>query len=254
MKKACLLLSLILSSQLLFSGCEMIDAAKEKLDANSIIGKSTQTQANSNEDKTSDSDADIDTVKDAGDNASDADKDTSSDTSDASTSTDTPKDTTSTPTNNDTASSTKTNTSTDTKKETTKSTTTGPILVNKKEIEAFSSMSKAGLIRSFGDNYKLEVGVLTFPNGLSFIGISGDKSKPSSIKFKDNVVIMGIKNGMNFEKVQSILGKTEVIQSYLNTKSNIVYKVQYNLDNGVLKVISPNKDGKNSYIQVVPNR
>lgn len=122
--------------------------------------------------------------------------------------------------------------------------------ISKKDIQTYSTMTKANLIKALGKNYKSQGSTLTFPNGLSFYGLSKDESKPTIIKCNNNVKIMGIQNGMTFSQVQSILGKTSIKESYLGTKTNKVYKIEYAYGKDLLKVISPKNDGKESFIEV----
>jgi hypothetical protein len=231
MKKRYLALTLILSTQLLFAGCDAI-SLKPTPDS-STEAKTETPKTEETEKKTEDS--------------SEAEDKTTETASTESTSTNTAN--TSKPNKKlvekteGVPSSTGSSTSTKTTK-----------LANlaKKDVQTYSSMKKTELIKTLGDDYKSVGSTFTFSNGLLIDGLHNNNSTPSSIKVANNVTVMGIKNGMTFEKVQSILGKTEVVQTYIGSKENIVYKVQYSYGQGVIKVISPNKDGQNSYIQIVP--
>lgn len=124
--------------------------------------------------------------------------------------------------------------------------------INKEDLLTYSYMTKDSLIKKFGNQFTSDGVTLTFPNGLIFYGLVHNESKPSIIKFADSFAIMGIKNGMTFSEVQEILGKTNVIETYINTKDNKAYKIQYTIDTDILKVISKNKDGTDSYIIACP--
>ena len=124
--------------------------------------------------------------------------------------------------------------------------------ISQQDIQNYSTMNKSTLIKTFGNNYKLQGSTLTFSNGLSFYGLSNNESKPTLIKLSNNVKIMGIKNGMTFAQIQSVLGKTKVTPTYINTKTNKVYKIQYSYGKDILKVISYSVDGKNSFIEILP--
>lgn len=153
---------------------------------------------------------------------------------------------TSTDTSNDKNTVTSTNT---TNKQETDSTSSLKS-ISKKDIQTYATMTKATLVKTLGKDYKSEGGALTFSNGLSFYGLNNNESKPTIIKFNNNVEVMGIKNGMTFDQIQSILGKTSVVETYLGTKTNKVYKIQYAYGKDLLKVISPKNDGKDSFIEV----
>lgn len=161
-------------------------------------------------------------------------------------------------TNDTSSSSTSTNTSNDKNTVTPKDTsnkqasdsTTGLTNISKKDIQTYAAMTKATLIKTLGKDYKVQGSTLTFSNGLSFYGLNKNESKPTIIKCNNNVEIMGIRNGMTFDQVQSVLGKTSVIDTYLGTKNNKVYKIQYAYEKDLLKVISPKNDGKDSFIEV----
>lgn len=153
--------------------------------------------------------------------------------------------------NSDTNSSDDTSNSTDnTNKLATQVSALALYKVDKKTILSYTSMTKTALIKAIGKNYKQSGSALTFSNGLTFYNLAKDTSKPTMIKCSNNVEFMGIKNGMTFDKVQSILGKTSIIDTYLGTKTNKVYKIQYTYGKNILKVISPKKDGKNSFIEL----
>ncbi|ERI91518.1 hypothetical protein HMPREF1982_03162 [Clostridiales bacterium oral taxon 876 str. F0540] len=237
MKKTYLALTLILSTQLLFAGCSEINNAKDKLNS--------QTAKNQTSQQTKQDDSKAKTEDTAKDTASDTASDAASDSTD--------KDNTAADSNTaNTGSTDKTDSASANNSGTNSSKTVKPANLTKKDVQTYASMTKTNLIKTFGKDYKSDGTALVFSNGLAISGLDKSDSKPTSIKCKNDVTIMGIKNGMTFDKVQAVLGKTEVIQTYLGTKSNIVYKVQYPYGQGVIKVISPNKDGKNSYIQIVP--
>jgi uncharacterized protein YceK len=205
MKKTHLILTLVLSTQVLLSGCSVMS----KLKNNST--QQAQTQSNSS------------------DSAQATDK--SKDTTSTDNNTVTPKDVN----NNQTSNSTNSLKS-----------------ISKKDIQDYSAMTKATLIKTLGKDYKSQGSTLTFSNGLSFYELSKNESKPTLIKCSNNVDIMGIKNGITFAQVQSILGKAKVIDTYIGTKTNKAYKIQYAFGKDLLKVISTNKDGKDSFIEICP--
>ena len=166
------------------------------------------------------------------DNSSQQSAQTQSDTAKSSQTTDQSNNTNTT--NTDSSS-----TSTDTTNKKTSDSTTDLIKISKKDVQDYSTMTKAALIKKLGKDYKSQGSALTFANGLSFYGLNNTDSKPTIIKCNNNVEIMGIKNGMTFDKVQSILGKKSVVKTYLGAKTNTVYKIEYEYGKDLLKVISP---------------
>lgn len=208
MKKTHLILTLVLSTQVLFSGCSVMSKLK-----NNSTQQSAQTQTQSN-------------------------------SSDSAQSTDKSKDTTSTDNN--------TVTPNDVNNNQTSNSTNSLKSISKKDIQDYSAMTKATLIKTLGKDYKSQGSTLTFSNGLSFYELSKNESKPTLIKCSNNVDIMGIKNGMTFAQVQSILCKTKVIDTYIGSKTNKAYKIQYAFGKDLLKVLSTNKDGKDSFVEICP--
>ncbi len=126
------------------------------------------------------------------------------------------------------------------------------VSVSKEDLLTYSYMTKADLIKIFGDQIKTDGSTLTFSNGLTFYGLVNNQSNPNIIKCTDSVSIMGIQNGMTFDKVEAVMGKANIIETYIGTKDNKAYKIQYTVGKDIFKVLSTNKDGKNSYIAVCP--
>ena len=209
MKKTHLILTLAISTQILFSGCSAMSKLTNKSPQQPTQTQQAQTQSNS---------------------AQTTDK--SNDT--------TTNDTNATSTDNNT----KNNQSSDS--------TNSLKSISKKDIQDYSAMTKATLIKTLGKDYKSQGSTLTFSNGLTFYELSKNESKTTLIKCNNNVDIMGIKNGMTFAQVQSVLGKTKIIETYIGTKTNKAYKIQYTYGKDLLKVISTNKDGKDSFIEICP--
>jgi hypothetical protein len=232
MKKVYSIIALALSTQLLFSGCSLSSLSKNKV----AQQPTNQTQSDSSK-STSTTDQSNNTA------SGNTSNDTSGSANGDATSTPIPQQTdttnsTTTPNNGaNKQSSTYTNSST---------------TISKEDIQKYIAMTKESIIKTLGTNYKLQGSTLTFSNGLSFLGLSGNQSKPSIIKCSNTVKIAGIKNGMTFAQVESILGKTNVITTYVGTKTNTAYKIQYTIGKSLLKAISSSKDGKNSYIEICP--
>lgn len=247
MKKTHIIIPLILATQIVFSGCAEINNLAKKLDtkaSQSQSATSAATQSAATPDTTSANNSASSTNDTNGTNSADGIKGTSS--------TDNGINSSSKPAETDTTKSTITPTNNNKTLNETSKTNSSLYNINKKDMESYATMTKANLIKTLGSNYKTEGAALTFSNGLSFFGLNDSKSKPTIIKCTNAVEIIGIKNGMTFSQVQSILGKTNVIDTYIGTKSNKVYKIQYTYGKEVLKVISVNKDGKDSFLEICP--
>lgn len=230
MKKVYPIIVLALSIQLIFSGCSSTNSSK-----NQASQGATQTQSDSSKSAS---------LQDQNNNAS------SNTTNDASNDTTNNGTSGSSTSNNDTSNNTIKSSSTSSKQGSTSSNSLTSL--SKDDIQKYITMTKASIIKSFGTNYKSQGSTLTFSNGLTFSGLSSSQSKPSAIKCINTIKVIGIKNGMTFSQVESVFGKTNVIKTYVGTKTNTAYKIQYTYGKSLLKVISSNMDGKNSYIEICP--
>lgn len=228
MKKTGLLIAIILSSELLY-GCTMLEKEKDKFLS---ISTGTKTEA---------SKTNGETEKTTGETSTSSNWDTLSDEAEI------------TPDNSvGLEPSTKnTDAKTNTAQTTAKAETKVDLAVTKSQIQEYLFMNKASILKKFGSNYKKDGNAISYSNGITFYGLTTNESMPTSIRVKDNVSIMGIKNGMNFEKIQAVLGKTNLIETYINVKTNKAYKVQYTFEKFLLKAVSTKKDGSSSYIEAV---
>lgn len=131
------------------------------------------------------------------------------------------------------------------------------------DIESYFQKSKQDLIKHFGNEYSegtetidechVPLNVIGYPDGLTFNNLSDNYSTPTRIECSDEVEIDGLKNGMNFNQIQKILGKKEIVKTWIANEENVAYKMTYTFGKVCLEVLSYSEDGSNSYLAFIEN-
>lgn len=250
MKKRYILLTLILSVQVMFSGCSLVNKLKGTAAAPKKTSSTQSTTAASAQ--TAQKSTSTDTTTSSNNNSTTDTSSSSSGSTDTSSSTD--NSTNKNTTGNSAASeiSIDKTATPSTSSQTSSKPSSASATISKNNVLSYMDMTKTNLIKTLGKYTNVSSSSLAFSNGLTFNGLSTNQSKPNLIKCSNSVNVMGIKNGMSFSQVESVLGKTNVIDTYIGTKDNKAYKIQYTYGNDLVKVISSSKDGKNSYIEICP--
>lgn len=131
------------------------------------------------------------------------------------------------------------------------------------DIEAFFNMKKTDIIKLLGNDYyegtlaidecSVPLNALMYQDSLTFYGLVDDSSMPTRIECADGIEIMGLKNGMTFNSIQKVLGKANVTKTWISNEDRVAFKLEYNLANIKLKILSYNEDGEASYLVVHNN-
>lgn len=128
------------------------------------------------------------------------------------------------------------------------------------DVIQYLNMSKKIIFEKLGTNYKIvetgAEGVITgyYYKGLGITFTFSDTGSVSWIECNEKVDINGTKAGMNFEQIQRILGKTTIVESWVETPENKAYIIRYKISSAIVFFTSYNKDGRNSSVHVVRDK
>ena len=120
----------------------------------------------------------------------------------------------------------------------------------------YINLTKDELLKKLGTNYQIvPTGAEGACEGYRYekIGITivfDDFLRVDFIECDEKVVIKGVRAGMNFSQIQQKLGKTTVIETWIESPENKIYQIRYAIGNCNLIFNSEKKNGNDSSLTV----